>query len=429
MKKSHDSIFISIASYKDQELIPTILDCVNKAHKKQRLFFGICLQDNIREYFKLKHLKKKHKLKMQIHFVSPNDSQGTCWARHIIQKKLYRGQKYYLQIDSHHRFLEQWDSVLEHILNKKTSEGINKPIITSYCPPYQNNICDQYSTQMCSFDMFDADGDLKFRSFILKDKDIKNISTIPARFLSGHFIFTLGLFCKECLYDPMLYFRGEELALSARAYTHGYEFFHPTIPIIWHYYLRINNDRHWDQHSIEKGFVYDHKARDNKSKQRIRSLLGMDALKINFGHYGLGNKKTLHEYELFSGLNFKQKQIHKNCSYPNYKSPWPYMMSENDWASNMLQKKIIQIIFPKTLDSLKIGLKYMKIQIFSHKYTHLYEDTISANFVSNIIKNNYTWKKLAGISDLPKYAKIFLVYKNENLNQTIKIHDIAAYDA
>ena len=52
-------------------------------------------------------------------------------------------------------------------------------------------------------------------------------------FVAAGFIFTLGRICREVEYDPGLYFAGEEVALAARAYTHGYDFFYPIENVIW----------------------------------------------------------------------------------------------------------------------------------------------------------------------------------------------------
>ena len=52
-----DTIFISIASYRDKELKPTIEDCLKQAQYPDRLVFTICWQhskedkwDNLDEY-------------------------------------------------------------------------------------------------------------------------------------------------------------------------------------------------------------------------------------------------------------------------------------------------------------------------------------------------------------------------------------------
>ena len=36
------------------------------------------------------------------------DSQGVCWARNTIQQ-YYEDEEYTLQLDSHHRFVPNWD--------------------------------------------------------------------------------------------------------------------------------------------------------------------------------------------------------------------------------------------------------------------------------------------------------------------------------
>ena len=41
-----ENIVISIASYRDPELIPTIDNLFQKAHNMNRVFLGICLQDD-----------------------------------------------------------------------------------------------------------------------------------------------------------------------------------------------------------------------------------------------------------------------------------------------------------------------------------------------------------------------------------------------
>lgn len=429
-KKTKNSIFISIAAYRDSEIIPTVLDCIKKADKKSRLFFGICLQDTKKKYWQLKNLKKRHKLNMQIIYVDWKDSQGACWARYIIQKKLYRNQDYYLQIDSHHRFIEQWDSVLVHLLNKKKAAGHNKAIIGGYCPAFdnENNQCNLDGVQMCAFDTFANDGDLMFKPLVLSSS-LQSITDIPARYLSAHFLFSDGSFCIECPYDPNLYFRGEELSLSARAYTHGYEFFHPTFPIIWHLYLRLKNPKHWDNHVKQNGFIIDSSTKDNKSKERIRKLLNMEKNDIKFGQYGLGTIKSLHDYELYAGLDFKNKKVHKYTANIRNDAPLAFKMSENEWSKNMLNKKLIVIKFPESIiQHINIYLLNMTIQIYSHKNILLHESNISSKQLASIMKNNFDFKKEIGIEDIPTRAVLIPRYKDPKLGKTIKITNILYYD-
>ena len=70
-----------------------------------------------------------------------------------------------------------------------------------------------------------------------------------ARFLAAGFLFTIGSFVEEVPYDPELYFFGEEIAMTLRAYTHGYDLFHPHQVLVWHDYVRSYATRHWDDHA------------------------------------------------------------------------------------------------------------------------------------------------------------------------------------
>jgi hypothetical protein len=131
-----------------------------------------------------------------------------------------------------------------------------------------------------------------------------------SRFLSGHFIFTLGRFVKEVPYDPKFYFHGEETSLSARAYTHGYDLFSPHRPIVWHEYTRNGKQRHWDDHSTFNEL-------DKASYARFRALFEMDpggcppCKRKSLEGFGFGTERTLEDYEKYSGLKFKTRQIHQ----------------------------------------------------------------------------------------------------------------------
>lgn len=97
-----DSIFISIACYRDPELEKSIKDCIDKAKFPENLYFGVCWQkDN--------EVLSKSYDNVRIYECSWKDSRGACWARSLIQKQLYNNERYYLQLDSHHRFIENWD--------------------------------------------------------------------------------------------------------------------------------------------------------------------------------------------------------------------------------------------------------------------------------------------------------------------------------
>lgn len=339
-------IFVSIASYRDHETGPTIRDLLYKADNPKNITIGLCLQHDISN----NEIKIDSYENIKLLEYDWRESQGTCWARHNIQKLLFDNETYYMQLDSHHRFCQSWDSMLIDMIESCRKE-FKKPILGGYCPGYDpknDKELEDKPMQINSFSDFTDLGDLLFipktiRNFQELQKTQK---TIPARFLSGHFIFSDGLFCQECLYDPNMYFRGEELSLSARAYTSGYDLFHPTVPIVWHEYGRNKAIKHWDDHTSINGFLVTSTQRSNKGKERARYLLGIENKKMNFGRYGLGSTRSLHEYELYAGLKFNTKQVHKYAYDINNVHPYAKILDNKEWEDGLMKKYKLQINAP-----------------------------------------------------------------------------------
>ena len=102
-----DSIFVQIASYRDPELIPTLDDLISKAKYPNNL--KICIAHQYSKKDKWDTLTKYKKDSRFIIIDIPyKESLGVCWARNQIQQH-YDGEKYTLQLDSHHRFVRGWD--------------------------------------------------------------------------------------------------------------------------------------------------------------------------------------------------------------------------------------------------------------------------------------------------------------------------------
>lgn len=301
------TIFVQIASYRDSQLLPTITDCIAKATHPELLRFGICWQRDEQETLG----EFEHDPRFRILSYHWTQGQGVCWARSKIQK-LYGGETYTLQIDSHHRFAIGWDSELISMLQQTGSE---KPIVTSYA---------------AGFDPFDPNDEknrtqsgmktvagrvtytetVVFNPTYMDDNDPKDRPS-RARFICGHYYFTLGSHCIECPYDPALYFIGEEITLSLRSFTHGYDLFHPQKNLIWHEYTRSYRRKHWDDHtdSLKQEQKVDATwyERDVESKKRVWKLLHGDFPVSD--PYGLGTVRTLEDYEKYAGVDFRQMTL------------------------------------------------------------------------------------------------------------------------
>lgn len=304
-KKTNNTIFIQIAAYRDPQLLPTLKDCIEKAKYPENLTFGIAWQhckddewDNLDQY--------RNDCRFKILDIDYLDSNGVCWARNLVQC-LYNNETYTLQLDSHHRFVQDWDEILIEMLKDLQQNGYNKPLITAYIPSFDPDNDPDARVNIpwkMTFDRFIPEGAIFFLPAAF-DENIDDISKpLMGRFYSAHFAFTLGQFAKEVKHDPNYYFHGEEINIAVRAFTHGYDIFYPHKVICWHEYTRKGRSKQWEDDKLWT-------ERNNICHKRNRKLFGMDneINNINFNHYGFGNIRSLNDYEKYAGISFKTRSI------------------------------------------------------------------------------------------------------------------------
>jgi hypothetical protein len=336
------TIFVQIAAYRDPELIPTLNDIISKASESHRLHIVVNWQHGDEQTIEdfLKHeftidgviqnnldaqgfdtivLNKSYATIILID-VPFEKSKGACWARNLIQQ-LYHDETYTLQLDSHHRFVENWDEVAIEMLESLRSKS-KKPVLTGYVSSYdpENEPNGRINIPWkMDFDRFIPEGAVFFMPASIDDwKELSE--PILARFYSGHFAFADGSFAVEVQHDPEYFFHGEEISIAARAFTHGYDLYHPHRLICWHEYTRKGRTKVWDDHTQslkEKGKTDLHWVeRNDKCHKRNRILFGMDGedpKQIDFGKYGFGDVRTLQDYERYAGLSFKKRAVHKDA--------------------------------------------------------------------------------------------------------------------
>lgn len=298
-----DKIFISIASYRDPELLPTLRNCIANAKHPENLIFSICWQRDLTETL----AEFANDNRFRIMDVPYKDSKGACWARHHIQNA-YQGEKYCMQLDSHHRFVPNWDEICINTIEKLKNLGYKKPLLTAYLPSYDP--ADDPAKRIhepwkMNFDRFIPEGAVFFLPASIDNWKVLDAMPIPARFFSAHFVFTLGEWVTEVPYDADYYFHGEEISLAVRSYTHGYDLFHPTEVICWHEYTRKGRTKQWDDDKTWH-------IKNNACHLKNRKLFEMDGEKyssIEWGKYGFGTARTLRQYEEYAGLCFKDRGI------------------------------------------------------------------------------------------------------------------------
>lgn len=225
-------IFINIASYRDPQLIPTIEDCLDKAKHPDRLRFGVLIQDTV-PFKYAGHKQFKHVS------ISPEETKGTGWARNLINSEMYDGEEYFMQIDSHSRFLKNWDDELIKDINH-LGENI---VLTGYPPHYGlDDEYDDYTTKSPYFT----------RNVVPKNSNssfFKAKGRVPVEdyeqtlVVSGAFIFSDGMFTIKTLYKDYLNPWMDQEIASCLGHVNGYKFFVPKLAKVWHCYNNNNDEK------------------------------------------------------------------------------------------------------------------------------------------------------------------------------------------
>lgn len=307
-KESSNTIFVAIASYLDYEIKHTILDCINKAKYPENLHFGVCLQYDENEGTDkdcLNFLENKLNVKvLKYHYT---ESEGGCWARNIAQS-LYVNEKYTLQVDSHTRFIQNWDEIVLNDYNK-LKQTVNKPLISFLPPLYRRKDELGIDIDFTHLEELDKINIPKFTQ-ITQDywpiyggySNEQNTNFTPQNviILYGGFVFTEGKWVVEVKQDPEHYYTGEEFALTLRSYTKGYDIFTPSQIVAWHRCHNSTPKKHYNNNPEEVA-----KQKHNYAINRLKMLIEGGDL----GEYGTGNIRTIKDYENFAKVDFTNKSL------------------------------------------------------------------------------------------------------------------------
>lgn len=279
-----DEIYVQIPAYRDRELSKTLLDLFDKARHPEHLRVAVVWQHAENESLD----PAVHNLpNLEIEAVPYERSQGCNWARNLLQQN-WRGEPFTLLIDSHQRFVPDWDSKVLAMWLELRSGGAEKPILTSYLPSYDPER-DPSARKKRPYKIYPLGRDngilTKLTSYPIPFwQTLQN--PVEADFTSLHFLFTEGQFNREIRLDPGIYFFGDEIVTSVRAFTSGYDLYHPHVILGWHCYDRKTRIAHWNDHR-------DWHVRHHQTLEKLRKLF----LGRYDGAYGLGMARTLADYE------------------------------------------------------------------------------------------------------------------------------------
>lgn len=310
---SKNKIFVSIASYRDTLCHDTLVHLFTNAKHPERVHVGLCQQNKSPPDPDCLGSSLEWKKNIRVLRLSHKEARGPTYARYLCSQ-LYDDEDYFMQIDSHCLFVKNWDQKAIDMVDQVESQTASKKVVLSHYPAeykdYKPEPPKNESVTHITQCFFNDDGLLSFKGALFKKP-----GPLPRRnaFIAGGFIFARGALVREVPFDPHLpfLFTGEELLLSTRFFTHGWDVYTPNANIVYHAYTREGEPKFWDDHRLETRDVH----------LKVKMLTGlMDVapekitnkkVRESLADYGQGTERTLESFYELVGVDPKTKTVSK----------------------------------------------------------------------------------------------------------------------
>lgn len=383
--QSVPSVFVSIASYRDPELIPTLHDMINTAACPENLSIAVFWQnDNDINTFLDQGMRliestthqgyplyqlEYNQARVWVLSVHYYESRGACWARHMAET-LFQDEAFFLQIDSHCRFIPHWDHEMIAMLDSLRAKS-PKPILSSYPPAYEpeepgKDESRKNHVSRMIFNLFTQEGIVQMLSTTVTE-------TAPVRcgYMAGGFIFSDGSFAREVPNDPNIFFIGEEISMAARAFTHGYDTYAPHKILLWHFYTRTKGSKVWTDHSNEAKKTGSVEMawweRDKIAKDRVTTLFDRNKDHSELAPYTLGTQRSLQEFEYRLGICVEKRAVHPDAVGKDKVSFFADLPeSHEDWLQSLIfvNKKTLKVE-KKEVDFMRDDVDWWHIGVYN----------------------------------------------------------------
>lgn len=292
------TIFVSIASYRDRLCLPTIQSLFVNAHDPGRVFVGICEQ-NKKGDEEESCFDPQYKANIRRILLDYRDAKGPTYARYRCSQ-LYRGEDYFFQSDSHCLFVANWDVKLIRMVEQlRDYHGSAKVLLSTYpreYAQYKKHPSDSLDVPVITKMYVNNNGIGAFYG-----AEFAKPAPMPQRtyFIAAGFFFTPGDFLKDVPFDPYLdhLFTGEEILLSVRAFTHGWDVFTPNRNIMYHAYTRSDAPKFWDHNTHSSPVEAEAKVKILTSRSPTpRTKLTSPHMIASLATYGLGSVRSKDEF-------------------------------------------------------------------------------------------------------------------------------------
>lgn len=296
------TIFVSIASFRDELLLATLDSLKQNESGRNKIVYGIFEQTRKEDSLETKAPEKIEHPNVRYKRIDPEYADGVVWARAINAMQVY-DEEFFYQIDSHMLFDKDWDNALIWDYQQATKlANTPKVILTTGTKNFEyfSNYITKHTLKSditVNFKYYQFDKELLLKVHgpwqAATDTVTPGIHTIAGNF----FVPTTWL--KDVGYNTRLFFDYEEPYMSLSSILAGYKIYHQRKIMCYHYLDSAKSPTRQEINPIVK------KSRIHENKERERLEF------INY-IYSLGEDK-LEEYRRLTGVDYINRKLEERA--------------------------------------------------------------------------------------------------------------------
>lgn len=291
-------IFVSVASYRDKLCGATLASMFKMARRPERVFAGVYEQNADASESCLRRSGEESKWRSNVRLVTVGAEQakGPCAARYRCSL-LLRDEPVFLQIDSHTEVARDWDVSAVRMLREVPGAAHGAVVISTY-PVNCDAQWEQSGVPVIEKAAY-AGGWITFEAVLRSEPRTR---VVPSRQIGGGFMLCVSDVVRRVPFDPGLdgVFNNEELAYTARLFTHGVDVVAPSDNLVCHRYF-------YDEHRVPWADRPDWNKGTNGNERVDALLLGKS--EDQFGKYGMGRVRSLSDFWAHMKIDYANKVI------------------------------------------------------------------------------------------------------------------------
>jgi len=340
-----DTIFVMIASYRDWQCPQTVESLYSRAKYPHRIRVAVvdqtsagdvkcsdpprpCSDEPTQALCRFKEL-------IDVYEMDSDLAVGPVFARHIASR-MYRGEYFALQIDAHVSFVQSWDV---DVINQWKSANNEMAVLSVYLhndadgrfDKEKGFSLDKTRPIMCQTD-YDGKGARRHLRHFAQPAGIPRITDTPTiePYWGAGFSFGRGHFVVNVPYDqhlPMI-FQGEEISITLRGFTYGYDYYTPERSVAFHSYaVGENKEKRGSVHKFwEHTNLY--AGSGTEAFKRLNGILRMNGpdvkpdpwlLHVDEKLYGIGKVRDLSKFFDTFGIHVDSQTVeHHLCRFAGW---------------------------------------------------------------------------------------------------------------